>query len=294
MAQPPEYDRQYSFTDYQTANPVDPLPGPELDAELNAVKQTLDIINANLALIQRDDGALANNSVGASQLASGLTLGLNTVEDWVTGTVYGVNDGVWNDRKLYYCLVSHTSTVFATNLAAGKWALILDLDTSLTASEDAQAAAEAAQASAESAAITAQAVAGSVPTITSGDAGKTLQVNSGGTGYNLSFDPGDHVEALIDNTLNLTYYLGCVPYDFTCYETYTKCDSGTCTAQFKINGSAIGGSTQSVSSSGVTTTRSSSNTGSKGGELSVTITASSSCVNARVAMRVRPRNTTWA
>ena len=47
MAQPRDYTRQYNFNDFQTTNPSDPLPGPQVDGELDAVKLTLDDLNAN-------------------------------------------------------------------------------------------------------------------------------------------------------------------------------------------------------------------------------------------------------
>lgn len=128
MAQPPEYERQYSFRDWQTANPVKPLPGDQVDAELNAVKQTADAICANLALIQRDDGALANLSVGAEQLKADLNFGVSSATLWGVGIQYYKRAGVWVSNKFYIALVDHVSTVFATDLAAGRWGLIVDFD----------------------------------------------------------------------------------------------------------------------------------------------------------------------
>src|SRR3546814_12831159 len=62
VAQPTPYTRQYDFTDHSTNSPTTPQPGVHLDAEFNAVKLTTDQIRANLALIQRDDGKIANRS----------------------------------------------------------------------------------------------------------------------------------------------------------------------------------------------------------------------------------------
>lgn len=132
MAQPTVYSRSYSFSDYQTASPTLPLPGVHVDGELNSVQQTLGQICTNLALIQRDDGAIANASVGIDQLKSEVTIGLNAVSDWIIGGTYVENEGVWYEGKLYYCLVAHTGTVFATDIAAGKWSLILDLQSEAT------------------------------------------------------------------------------------------------------------------------------------------------------------------
>ena len=63
MSQPTAFNRATSFTNYQALNPSDPLLGTAVDAEFNAVKATLDDVLTNLALLQRDDGELANESV---------------------------------------------------------------------------------------------------------------------------------------------------------------------------------------------------------------------------------------
>src|SRR6266404_5867194 len=61
--QPIQYNRVYDFTGYQASSPSIPLPGNQVDAELNAIKATTDAIRANLAIIQRDDTLLGNNTV---------------------------------------------------------------------------------------------------------------------------------------------------------------------------------------------------------------------------------------
>jgi hypothetical protein len=127
MAQPTAYDRLTSFSNYQAANPSDPLSGSQVDAEFNAVKQTLDEVLANLELLQRDDGALANESVGLDQLSEEIEVGWQAPEVWVTATAYVVGDTVFNGSGFYRCLVAHTAGTFATDLAAAKWELIVDL-----------------------------------------------------------------------------------------------------------------------------------------------------------------------
>lgn len=130
MAQPPPYSRAFSFTDYTANHPSDQQPGVRLDSEYDAIKVTFDAIRVNLALIQRDDGALANGSVGPDQLDPALTLGLRSVTDWAPGHSYIANDAVWTTTgKLYRCVISHTSAAaFATDLNAGKWALVTDME----------------------------------------------------------------------------------------------------------------------------------------------------------------------
>lgn len=148
MAQPIPYVRGFSFTDFQTVNPVTPLPGDQVDTELNAIQQTLGQLCANIALIQRDDGQLANLSVGAEQLKTSLSFGINSATNWQSGVNYGLRDGVWINNKLYTCVVAHTSTVFATNLASGYWQLILDFDVYVAAAAASASTASAAAVSA--------------------------------------------------------------------------------------------------------------------------------------------------
>lgn len=123
--QPTRYERQFSFTSFSASNPSDQQPGANLDAEFNGVKTTLDATLDNLAKIQRDDGALANDSVTLDQLdpASVLALGKpwNARGTWLTGTAYAINDVIILTGASYVCLVAHTSGVFATDIAAGKW-----------------------------------------------------------------------------------------------------------------------------------------------------------------------------
>lgn len=126
MAQPPPYVPVHSFVaDSATlAN----FPGQALDVEFQDVKTTTDAIRANLALIQRDDGALANGSVTFDTLALSLqSNGLAGAAAWVTGLAYAVGAPVYQSNNLYRCLVAHTSGVFATDLAAGKWLLLVAL-----------------------------------------------------------------------------------------------------------------------------------------------------------------------
>lgn len=153
MAQPTPYVPTFDFTDFQTANPSDPLPAGDLDVQLNLISTFTQQVAANLAKIQRDDGALANLSVGIDQLKPEVDIGINTVSDWVTGFDYVVRDAVYQGTGVYRCIVSHTSDNFATDLAAGRWQLVINLDLTGDAAA-AIAAAAAAEASALAAAST--------------------------------------------------------------------------------------------------------------------------------------------
>jgi len=130
MAQPTPYNRLYDFSDYQTVNPTKPLRGSEVDAELDAVKLTTDQLRANIGLIQRDDGKLANQSVTPESLSAGALAMIHQGEyvprgNWLATTVYALGDLVTFNAATYLCIVAHTAVAqFTTDLAAGRWLLI--------------------------------------------------------------------------------------------------------------------------------------------------------------------------
>jgi hypothetical protein len=130
MSQPTPYTRLYNFTDYQTVNPVDPLPANELEAELNAIALTIAQSRTNLAILQRDDGALANQLVTPESLSASTLAIISQGEyvprgAWATSVVYALGDLVNYNAATYLCIVAHTSVIaFPTDNAAGKWLLI--------------------------------------------------------------------------------------------------------------------------------------------------------------------------
>jgi hypothetical protein len=70
MSQPPApYDRQYNFTNYQTANPSAPLPGQKVDQELNAVRTALNDTQVRLGEIQADDGKVRTTALNIQVIA---------------------------------------------------------------------------------------------------------------------------------------------------------------------------------------------------------------------------------
>lgn len=220
MAQPTRYTRKYDFENHSTLYPTTPQPGVQMESELDAIKVTTDEICNNLALIQRDDGALASRSVGLAQLQTGLVVGVNPATNWLTATAYDEGDTVYESNKLYYCAIAHTSGTFATDLAALKWVLILNFDqfvaaaaasaaaalvsegnaatsetnasnsastagTAATNAGNAQTAAENARDAALAAQTAAESAASSLnfSTIQAGDAGKHVKVNATENGY---------------------------------------------------------------------------------------------------------------
>ena len=140
MAQPRDYTRQFNFNDFQATSPADPLPGVRVDAELNAVKLTLDDLNTNIAKIQRDDGKLGNQAVHKDAFDPGALALINATGftpqgDWTTARAYAVGDIVDFNSGTYLATAAHTSSAaFATDSAANKWILIANAAISGTSS----------------------------------------------------------------------------------------------------------------------------------------------------------------
>jgi len=90
----------------------------------------------------------------------------------------------------------------------------------------------------------------------------------------------DGISGLILAPANGDYMLVVkAPFGGTITETTTRSVSGTCTATFKINTTALGGTANSVSSSEQSQAQASSNVFAAGDDIVVTISSNSNCVN---------------
>jgi Pectate lyase superfamily protein len=124
VSQPQPYTPSHIFLTDQALQSW--FPGSELDVEFNNLRSTTDQVRNNLALIQRDDGMLANGIVDFNSLSTSLqTNGLAPFTGWVTGTNYSIGQIVFVNPSFYYCAVAHTSGTFSADLAAGKWTLLV-------------------------------------------------------------------------------------------------------------------------------------------------------------------------
>ena len=127
MTTAPNYTRVYNFTNYQSANPASPLPGNEVDAELNAVKATTDAVNANLQLIQRSDGQIANAAVGYNQLQPAILTGINPPTQWSASNVtYEPGNTVFYGTQFYVCNTEHTSSILRPPSTYAAWTFLAD------------------------------------------------------------------------------------------------------------------------------------------------------------------------
>lgn len=119
-----------------------------------------------------------------------------------------------------------------------------------------------------------------------GTAGQFLSTN--GAGANPSWGGGsipsltqiEYISGIIAVPTNTSYTLVVnIPYAVTINSTTTVSTSGTCTATFKINTTALGGTPNSVSVTKQTQNQTTSNSAAAGDDLVVTISANSTCLN---------------
>lgn len=146
MAQPPVYVRRYDFVSFQTLNPTKPLPAQEHENEYNAIALSLNQTITNLGLIQRDDGSLANASVGWDQLSAEVVVGIQQPHDWIPNHQYSHGEMVYapapESSKIYRAVVEHLSSDdFEADLLAGYWVLQIDFQHGTDAADDAAQAA---------------------------------------------------------------------------------------------------------------------------------------------------------
>lgn len=129
MPYPTLYDVTYSYTGFQQAQQgISAFPGTQLDADLAGLQASIDDLNDFMQTVIRSDGALNNGSVTYDSLSPELNgLVVPPASAWATATSYVLNQTVTELGSIYRALVSHTSGVFATDLAAGKWLLVAAL-----------------------------------------------------------------------------------------------------------------------------------------------------------------------
>ena len=91
---------------------------------------------------------------------------------------------------------------------------------------------------------------------------------------------GEHLAGFIASPSDKSYTLVLkASHAGTITETTTKSVSGTCTATFKINSTALGGTANSVSSSETSQSHASNNVFSAGDDIVLTVSSNSSCAD---------------
>ena len=189
MANPTEYSRAYSFSGFQANNPQTPLPGPNVDEELDNLGLSVNQTIAGLKDIRRADGALRNGIVTVEAMAPGIITGLNPATEWQAGKQYFVNDTVFYQVAFYRCLESHVSNAdFTVDLAASRWEKYADLAPIVTEAEIARDQAVAAKDTAVAAAGTATSAASAASTDASTASGAATSAAASATSAAASYD----------------------------------------------------------------------------------------------------------
>lgn len=140
MAQAPQYEPTTSFRDNELNNQGgrSTVSTELLDGELQDVAVSVNALQVNQELNQRDDGEIRDQRVKMHTLAADVLAFIAARYTtprgaWVTATSYAIGDLVgYTDTNTYICVTAHTSGVFATDLAAGRW-LLFTLGTTIGA-----------------------------------------------------------------------------------------------------------------------------------------------------------------
>lgn len=91
---------------------------------------------------------------------------------------------------------------------------------------------------------------------------------------------GEQISGFISSPSDKSYTIVLkMAHGGTITETTTKSASGTCTATFKINSTALGGTANSVSSSEQSQSHASSNTFAAGDDIVLTVSSNASCAD---------------
>ena len=127
MPYPDKPQIQTSYTGVEQSLGDGSLPGQELDVDLANLRASVEALIDFIKIALRSDGKLTNGSVTSDALAASIRIGFNPPAPWATSTVYTTVDTVFQGFGFYLCTAAHTSGVFATDLAAGRWLLLADL-----------------------------------------------------------------------------------------------------------------------------------------------------------------------
>lgn len=129
MANPTPYERTYSFTDFQARDPSAPLPGIQVDNELENIETSLSKTIDAIKDVRRSDGALANGIVTFDSLNNDLKAEYTggAVSAWAPVVDYSAGlaaqalapaTTVFYNGETYVCVVAHTTTA---TFIPGNW-----------------------------------------------------------------------------------------------------------------------------------------------------------------------------
>lgn len=140
MPFPSGYERKFGFEGFQDTHPSTPLPGTQIDVELDGVAKSTAALTAFIQKFARADGRLANASVGVDQLAADFAIGFKAPTMWEPGIMYVLGDTVFEGAGFYTCTEPHTS---GSAFEPANWDLIVDFGSQAQAAAASAAAAQA-------------------------------------------------------------------------------------------------------------------------------------------------------
>lgn len=127
MAYPDPPTKSTSYTAFEQAQGDGSFPGQEMDVDLGSILSSMASLLSFIRVALRSDGQLNNGIVTRLALASDIVLGFAPPTEWSPGVEYQAIDTVFYQNKFYICTVAHTSTTFASDLASGRWDLLVDI-----------------------------------------------------------------------------------------------------------------------------------------------------------------------
>lgn len=171
MSQPTPYTPTTDFSQQEASNASgrSTVSTESLDAEFANIETTLDATLANLALLQRDDGRLADLSCEIHTISAevlNLMGGFVLRGLWEAATAYAVNDLCSNGAYTYVCNTAHTSGGSFDAQYWDQFGFTSGADAAQAAAS-AQTSANAADASADAAAASALSASGSASSASS-------------------------------------------------------------------------------------------------------------------------------
>ena len=155
MSTPPtNYDRQYNFEDFQTLNPTAPLPGQEIEAELNNIELSVNQTILRLNELQNSDGSLKISSSLSAQTVSLATTTATAVAETATEAYLTANyDPTIASQAAASASAANTSANAARGSADLAWAHATDAGQAAFASQTQASQASTARAQARDYAI---------------------------------------------------------------------------------------------------------------------------------------------
>jgi microcystin-dependent protein len=116
--------RGYDYEAFSEGQGDNSFPGTNVNNDLDNLFAHGAAVDDFLAVAHDNTGAIKPGHVTRTMLSPGIQMGIEPPAPWLTATNYSAGESVTINNNLYVCEITHDSGVFATDLAAGRWALV--------------------------------------------------------------------------------------------------------------------------------------------------------------------------